>query len=72
MDYNIYYCVSGAEASKWGWSPGSYAGFGNYVKASGNDRHSRFADPRFVDPAKRDFHVQAGSPATNVGCYAGR
>jgi hypothetical protein len=72
MDYNLYYCVSGSEASKWGWFSASYIGFANYVKASGNDRHSRFADPRFVDLSKNDFHVQAGSAAINAGCYAGR
>jgi hypothetical protein len=72
MDYNLYYCVSGSEASKWGWSPASYVGFANYLKASGNDQHSRFADPRFVDPSKSDFHVQTGSPAIDAGCYAGR
>ena len=71
MDYNLYYCVSGAEASKWGWYPASYTGFADYVKSSGNDRHSQFADPRFVDPSKNDFHVRAGSPAINTGTTAG-
>src|ERR1035441_2880951 len=31
IDYNLYYCVSGAETSKWGWHPASYTGFINYV-----------------------------------------
>ena len=71
MDYNLYYCASGAEASRWDWYPISHTGFADYAKASGNDRHSRFADPRFVDPSKNDFHLQAGSPAIYAGTNAG-
>jgi Protein of unknown function (DUF1565) len=71
MDYNLYYCASGAQASLWGWYPASYTGFANYVKTSGNDRHSRFVDPRFVDSSKNDFHLQAGSPAIDAGTNAG-
>jgi hypothetical protein len=71
IDYNLYNCVSGAETSKWGWYPASYTGFSDYVRTSGNDRHSRFADPRFVDPSKNDFHLQAGSPAIHIGTNAG-
>jgi len=71
LDYNLYYCVSGADTSKWGWYPASYTGFADYVKTSGNDRHSQFADPRFVDPSKNDFHLQTGSPAIRAGTNAG-
>jgi hypothetical protein len=71
IDYNLYYCVSGAETSKWGWHPASYTGFINYVRTTGNDQHSRFADPRFVDPSKNDYHVQSGSPAISAGTAAG-
>jgi hypothetical protein len=71
VDYNLYYCVSGAESSKWAWYPASYTGFSDYVKTSGNDRHSQFADPRFVDPSKNDFHPQVGSAAIRAGTNAG-
>jgi hypothetical protein len=71
MDHNLYYCAAGAEASKWGWYPASYSGFAGYVKASGMDQHSRFADPRFVDPSKNDFHLQTDSPAIDAGTNAG-
>jgi hypothetical protein len=27
------------------------------------------ADPRFVDPVARDFHLQRGSPAIDAGCH---
>ena len=43
------------------------AGFDKYVEATGNDRHSHFWDPRFVDPAKNDFHLQSDSPALAAG-----
>jgi hypothetical protein len=38
---------------------------------TGNDRHSRFSDPRFVDPAKKDFHLRPDSPAIAAGTNAG-
>ena len=36
-------------------------------QAKGKDRHSVFADPMFVDPAKGDYRVQDGSPAIELG-----
>jgi len=71
VDYNLYYCDSGSEASRWGWYPASYTGFADYLKMSGNDGHSRFADPRFADPSKNDFHLQPGSSAIQAGTNAG-
>lgn len=71
LDDNVYYCAAGAEASKWGWYPDSYTGFAGYVKAARSDEHSRFADPRFVNPSKNDFHLQSHSPAIDAGTNAG-
>src|SRR5215475_10258709 len=67
IDHNIYYCVSGAQASTWTGASSSVTGFEKYVEATGNDRHSHFSDPRFVDPAKNDFHLQSDSPALAAG-----
>jgi len=42
-------------------------GFDNYVKSTGNDSHSRFLDPQFVDAAANNFHLQSDSPALAAG-----
>jgi len=45
-------------------------GFEKYVELTGNDRHSRFLDPHFVDAAQ-DFHLRADSPAIAAGTTDG-
>lgn len=67
IDYNLYYCASGAKASLWAGASGTVTGFDKYVEATGNDRHSRFLDPHFVDPSANDFHLQSDSPAIAAG-----
>jgi hypothetical protein len=75
VDYNLYYCASGSKASEWKEYPTTVKGFEKYVQSTGNDRHSRFSDPRFVDPARKDLHLRPDSPAiatgTNVGLPVG-
>ena len=70
IDHNLYYCALGSKASKWGTSSAPITGFDNYVQSTGNDRHSRFMDPHFVD-APRDFHLRSDSPAIAAGTTAG-
>jgi hypothetical protein len=67
IDHNLYYCAPGAQASTWAGASNTITGFDKYVEATGNDRHSLFSDPRFVDPAKSDFHLQSDSPALAAG-----
>ncbi|HEY1656765.1 MAG TPA: right-handed parallel beta-helix repeat-containing protein [Candidatus Sulfotelmatobacter sp.] len=67
IDHNLYYCASGSKASMWEESPAKLTGFENYVQATGNDRHSRFLDPHFVDAATNDFHLRPDSSAIGAG-----
>lgn len=67
LDHNLYYFSSAPKAVKWGYDKKEFSTFEDYVAATGNDQHSRFADPQFVDPASNDFHLQADSPARSSG-----
>ena len=67
IDHNLYYCASGSNGSKWEQFPARVTGFDNYVRLTGNDRHSRFLDPHFVDAAANDFHLRSDSPAIAAG-----
>jgi len=71
IDHNVYYCASGANASTWKESAATVTGFDQYVQATGNDRHSRFLDPHFVDPGTNDFHLRSDSPAIAAGTTDG-
>ena len=67
MDHNIYYFPSGSKAVKWSFDAKDYSSFEEYVAATGNDQHSRFTDPQFVDADAHDFHLRRDSPARNAG-----
>jgi hypothetical protein len=67
IDHNLYYCASGAKASTWVGASATVTGFDRYVESTGNDRHSRFLDPHFVDTVAKDFHLQSNSPAIAAG-----
>ncbi|MBZ5681053.1 MAG: right-handed parallel beta-helix repeat-containing protein [Acidobacteriia bacterium] len=71
IDHNLYYCVSGAKASTWIGASATVTGFQEYVQSTGNDRHSRFLDPHFVDTATKDFHLRSDSPAIAAGTTDG-
>jgi hypothetical protein len=70
IDYNLYYCASGSKGSTWIESAETVTGFDKYVASTGNDRHSHFMNPHFIDPAK-DFHLRSDSPAIAAGTADG-
>src|SRR5580704_9457266 len=71
IDHNLYYCASGSKASIWIETSETVTGFDKYVASTGNDGHSRFQDPRFVDAAANDFHPRSDSPAISAGTTEG-
>jgi hypothetical protein len=71
IDHNLYYCASGAKSSIWKEFSATATGFDQYVQSTGNDRHSRFLDPQFVDAATHDFHLRSDSPALAAGTTDG-
>ena len=54
IDHNLYYCEAGTKASLWTAVSSTIKGFESYLKSTGNDQHSRFLDPHFVDAAAHD------------------
>jgi len=59
-DHNLYWRTDGQPLEFYGQA------FADW-QAKGVDRNSRVADPKFVDPARLDFRLQADSPAMEVG-----
>jgi hypothetical protein len=61
LDSNLYWNASGKPVA----FPGGL-GLAQWQE-KGQDRRSRTADPKFVDPSKGDFRLQPGSPALQIG-----
>jgi Right handed beta helix region len=70
IDYNLYYSSSESD-SNWVWYKKDYTGYAAYLKASGQDVHSTFANPLFVSTSTPNFQVQSTSPAVNKGINLG-
>jgi hypothetical protein len=73
MDYNVYYDTAGAAGALFDWQSKSLAGFSAYRTASGQEAHSQFADPLYVNitTAPYNFDLASGSPAINAGANLG-
>src|SRR5215472_10748764 len=72
MDYNDYYTTAGA-SSLFEWQTKSYSGLPAYQTASGQEAHSKFADPLYVNVTTTpyNFDLASGSPAFNAGTNLG-
>lgn len=57
----------GDQAALWQWKNITYNGFANYKSTTGNDSHSLFADPKFMNLTTPGLHLQSDSPAINAG-----
>ncbi len=71
IDHNLYYCDAGSKESIWKEVSDSFTGFEKYVQSTGNDAHSRFLDPDFVNASDSDFHLRSDSPAIAAGLIDG-
>ena len=67
VDWNLYYNAIGTNISKWQWKKTNYTSFAAYKAATGNDTHSLFANPLFVNPSQTNFLLTASSPAVDHG-----
>ncbi|MBN1675037.1 MAG: right-handed parallel beta-helix repeat-containing protein [Kiritimatiellae bacterium] len=63
LDHNLYF--SPTDTPRWESAGVTYASFGEYQKASGQERNSRYADPRLANGA--EARLQPGSPAIDTG-----
>jgi hypothetical protein len=63
-DHNIFWNSTSQDPIK--YINTRYASLATYQVASGQDAHSRQADPRFANAAAGDFTLMAGSPAIDA------
>ena len=73
VDYNLYFSADGESGSSWMWNNTYYTGYESYLLASGNDAHSPFADPEFVNRKANppDLRTRRNSPARDAGIDLG-
>lgn len=72
MDYNDDYDTAGA-SSLFDWQGKTINGFSAYQTTSGQEAHSKFADPLYVNTTNTpyNFDLASGSPAINAGTNLG-
>ncbi|CAN5426542.1 right-handed parallel beta-helix repeat-containing protein [soil metagenome] len=63
-DYNVYYAPANLS---WRWNSHNYTSLAAFVAGTGNDAHSTFALPKFVNPTTGNFRLQDGSAGIDSG-----
>lgn len=72
VDYNLYYTSNGLVSNSWIWNSAGSATLPTWQSATGNDLHSQYADPGFVQTSSPyDLFVNTGSPALAAGTNLG-
>lgn len=69
LDYDDWFYAPGAAAASFTWQKSSIVGYSAYQSKSGQDAHSPFADPLFVNRTSTppNLDITVNSPATNLG-----
>ena len=66
FDYDLAFAGSGNP--QWSWNNQAATSLAQWQSATGQDAHSQFANPEFVQTGvSPDLHLQAGSPAIDAG-----
>jgi hypothetical protein len=71
IDHNQYFTTAGAGNTNWVWNNNSLTGNVQWGNITGNDKHSIFADPKFVSLTIPNLALSSGSPAINSGINLG-
>ncbi len=73
LDYNVHYDTAGTSGALYDWQGKAITGFAAYKTASGQETHSQFADPLYVNitTSPYNFDLASGSPAINAGTNLG-
>ncbi len=69
LDYNDWFYTAGAGAASFVWQRASITDYARYQSKSGQDAHSPFADPLFLNRTATppNLNIRASSLAVNLG-----